>query len=92
MEGVTYKDFEKALNTLGVVSKTDKTTLRHIYLTLCKEFHPDLPTGDKERFQAINDAYALVMAYIENFRFDFDAEEFNKQNPSFSLHDWISGR
>ena len=87
-----YEAFEKALMTLGVVAKTDKKTLRAIYLSLCKEFHPDATTGDVVKFQEINDAYQLVLEYIENYRFDFDEAEFNKQNPYFSLHDWLSGK
>ena len=90
-QGLEYSDFEKALTTLGVVSKTDKKTLHKLYLSLSKEFHPDAPNGDTVKFQAINDAYQLVKRYMENYRFDFDEAEFKKQYP-FSKSDWLSGR
>ncbi|ARU48833.1 DnaJ domain-containing protein [Sulfurospirillum diekertiae] len=90
-QGLEYSDFEKALTTLGVVSKTDKKTLHKLYLSLSKEFHPDAPNGDTVKFQAINDAYQLVKTYMENYRFDFDEVEFKKQYP-FSKSDWLSGR
>ena len=91
-QGIEYSDFEKALNTLGVVSKTDRKTLRSLYLSLCKEYHPDKHKGDTNAFQEINDAYELLTHYMDNFRFDFDEEEFKKQHHYYSLKDWLSGR
>ena len=91
VQGLEYSDFEKALSTLGVVAKTDKKTLHKLFLSLSKEFHPDAQGGDTSKFQEINDAYRLVKAYIENYRFDFDEAEFKKQYP-FSISDWLSGR
>lgn len=91
IQGLEYSDFEKALSTLGVVAKTDKKTLHKLYLSLSKEFHPDAPNGSTAKFQEINDAYRLIMEYIENYRFDFDETEFKKQYP-FSKSDWLSGR
>lgn len=91
LKGLEYSDLEKALSTLGILSKTDKKTLHKIYLSLSKEFHPDAPNGDTVKFQEINDAYRLIMNYIENYRFDFDEEELKKQNP-FSHSDWLCGR
>ncbi len=91
-QGLEYSEFEKALSTLGVVAKTDKKTLHKLYLSLSREFHPDAPNGDTAKFQEINDAYRLLKEYMENYRFDFDEEEFKKQNPYFSLKDWLGGR
>lgn len=90
IQGLEYNDFEKALTTLGVVAKIDKKTIHKLYLSLSKEFHPDAPTGDTAKFQEINDAYCLICEYMENYRFDFDLEEFKKQYPSKS--DWLCGR
>ena len=42
-----------------------------------------MPTGDHAKFQAINDAYTLVMDYMEAYRFDFDEEEFKHQFPLY---------
>jgi len=91
-QGLEYSDFEKALYTLGVVAKTDKKTLHKLYLSLSKEFHPDAPNGDTVKFQEINKAYRILKEYMENFRFDFDEAEFKKQNPYFSLKDWLNVR
>lgn len=91
IQGLEYSDFDKALTTLGVVAKTDRKTLHKLYLSLSKEFHPDAQNGDTAKFQEINDAYQLIKAYMENYRFDFDEAEFTKQYP-FSKSDWLSGR
>jgi len=91
IQGLEYSDFDKALTTLGVVAKTDRKTLHKLYLSLSKEFHPDAQNGDTAKFQEINDAYQLIKAYMENYRFDFDEAEFKKQYP-FSKSDWLSGR
>lgn len=91
IQGLEYSDFEKALTTLGVVAKTDPKTLHKLYLALAKEFHPDAQGGDTAKFQEINDAYRLIKAYMENYRFDFDEAEFKKQYP-FSKRDWLCGR
>jgi DnaJ-class molecular chaperone len=85
---MTLASFNQAVETLGLVGKIDRKTVRQVYLLLCKEFHPDMPTGDHAKFQAINDAYELIMDYIESFRFDFDEKEFKKQYP---LYDAKSG-
>lgn len=91
IQGLEYSDFEKALTTLGVVAKTDPKTLHKLYLALSKEFHPDAQGGNTAKFQEINDAYRLIKAYMENYRFDFDEAEFKKQYP-FSKNDWLCGR
>lgn len=91
IQGLEYSDFEKALTILGVVAKTDRKTLHKLYLSLSKEFHPDAQNGDTAKFQEINDAYQLIKAYMENYRFDFDEAEFKKQYP-FSKSDWLCGR
>ncbi len=80
---ISFEAFSRAVETLGLVGKTDKKTVRSVYLLLCKEFHPDMPTGDHAKFQAINDAYTLVMDYMEAYRFDFDEEEFKHQFPLY---------
>lgn len=85
---MSLDSFNQAVETLGLVGKIDRKTVRHVYLLLCKEYHPDRPNGDRAMFQKINDAYKLIMHYIDNFRFDFDEREYKKQYP---LYDAKSG-
>ncbi len=89
-EKPSYEDFEKALDLLGVVAKTDKKSLRRLYLSLSRDLHPDAINGSVKKFQELNDAYRLILSYIDNYRFQFDKEEFERQYPNTS--DWLSGR
>lgn len=88
---ITLEAFQQAVDILGLVGKIDRQTVRQVYLLLCREFHPDMPTGDHAKFQAINDAYELIETYMNHYRFDFDKAEFKKQYP-FSKSDWMAGR
>lgn len=86
----TYKDFEKALYSLEIVSKASITEIKNKYQKLSKEYHPDMKNGDNEKFLEINEAYKVVSEYMKNFRFKLDEEEFYEQNPfSKKSGDWF---
>jgi len=91
---ITLEAFQEAVDILGLVGKIDRQTVRQVYLLLCREFHPDMPTGDPSTFQKINDAYELIEAYMNQYRFDFDQAEFTKQYPLFNPFTgiWTSGK
>jgi curved DNA-binding protein CbpA len=77
---LTYNEFKEAVETLGLLSLSTKDDAKQRYLLLSKQFHPD-NGGDKEQFLKINKAYNIIKTYIDNFRFSFDKDEFNKQFP-----------
>lgn len=79
-----YKDFEKAVDLFGILIRTSKKDLKKKYLKLSKQYHPDMPEGSHEKFQELQDAYALLNAYMDSFVFSFDEEEFKTQFPSFT--------
>ena len=81
MYDVTYEDFEKAVESLGLISLTSKEGVRDQYLKLSKKFHPDMEDGDKEKFQEINTAYEILSTYMNNYRFMLDKSEFARQFP-----------
>ncbi|QFR50346.1 DnaJ domain-containing protein [Sulfurimonas lithotrophica] len=83
---VTYKEFEKAVETLGLIGVETKEGVKKRYQKLSREFHPDMPEGSTEKFQEINKAYKILIKYIDNFRFRFTKEEFGNQHP-FSVDD-----
>jgi DnaJ-class molecular chaperone len=93
MKDITYEDIKNALNTLESINRVDKNRIKQKYLQLSKIYHPDTSdTGDKKKFQEINDAYHLLMDYINDFRFEFSKEEFRKQYPlSDSSKDGLYG-
>ena len=79
---MSYEDFEAALDSLDIVSRTTTEELKLKYQKLSKQYHPDMPSGNEEKFREINEAYKIVQHYIKNFRFQLSEEEFYQQNPS----------
>ena len=87
---LTYEDFEKALDTLEIVTKASIIDVKYKYQQLSKQYHPDMQDGDNEKFLEINEAYKIVSVYMKNFRFKLDEEEFYEQNPfSKKSGDWF---
>jgi len=87
---MTYEDFQKALDSLNIVSRMSVDELKSRYQKLSKLYHPDMPTGDEERFREVNEAYKTILRYIKNFRFKLDEDEFYQQNPfSKKSSDWF---
>ncbi len=85
-----YNDFQKALDTLGIVSRITYPDLKEKYLKLSKKHHPDMPEGDAEKFKEINEAYKMIQKYMQDFRFQLNEEEFYQQNPfSKKSGDWF---
>jgi len=87
---LSYEEYEKALKSLGIVSKFTSIDLKNKYLKLSKKYHPDMSDGNDEKFKEINESYKLLQKYLQNFRFDVDEEEFYKQNPfARKSNDWF---
>ena len=85
-----YQVFEEALSSLGIVSKFTASELKNNYLKLSKKYHPDMPTGDAEKFREINEAYKMIQLYIQSYRFGVDEEDFYTQNPFLKKgSDWF---
>lgn len=79
-----YDEFQKAVDTMQVLTKLDQKGLRKNYLRLSKKYHPDAPDGSDDAFREINEAYNLLKSYMENYKFTFEKEEFLDQYPSFT--------
>ena len=80
-ESVLYK----ALEILDLPTFVTKDELKDRYRVLAKRYHPDV-SEDKVKMSEINEAYELIMHYIENYRYSFDNDEISKQMPDFTLN------
>lgn len=79
-----YSEFEKAADTLGILTRTTRKDLKKKYLKLSKKFHPDVEGGSQEKFQELKEAYDVILNYMDHFQFMCDEEEFKTQFPPFT--------
>lgn len=79
-----YEEFEKAVDTLGILTRTSKKELKDKYLKLSKKYHPDMPEGSQEKFLEIKQAYDLLVKYMDSYMFEFNKDEFKQQYPAFT--------
>jgi len=80
-----FEEFEKAINILGVFKGTTNKELKKRYLELSKIYHPDMQTGNEDKFREVNEAYKILKNYMENFAFELSEEEFYTQRPELKL-------
>ena len=94
MHAVTYREFQEAVEALGLLSLTSQEHVRKKYLKLSRRYHPDMEGGSAEKFVEVREAYEIVTHYMENFRFQFSEEEFKQQNPILVNleRSWLEGR
>ncbi len=77
---MTPETIHQALETLGLPPLITREDIRRRYRALARTHHPDR-TGDAEIMERINAAYALLMEYVETFRYRFDADEIAQHYP-----------
>lgn len=53
--------FQDHYAILGVDPKADSDTIQQAYSKLAKKYHPKSPTGDAEKFEALNQAYEVLV-------------------------------
>ena len=94
MHHVSLAEFQDAVESLELLSLTTQENVRKKYLKLSRKYHPDMEGGSTEKFQEIREAYEILTAYMENFRFVFTEEEFKQQNPILvnGEQSWLEGR
>jgi len=74
------EEIQQALDRLDLPILVTKSDIKKRYRQLARVHHPDLNQSD-ENMEKINQAYALLMEYIESFRYTFDTDEIARQFP-----------
>ena len=94
MHQVSLNEFKDAVESLELLSLTSREHVRKKYLKLSRQYHPDMEGGSTEKFQEIQEAYEILVEYMDNFRFVFDENEFKQQNPILVNveQNWLKGR
>jgi DnaJ-class molecular chaperone len=74
------EEMQQALDRLDLPTLVTKSDIKKRYRQLARIYHPDLNQSDGN-MEKINQAYALLMEYIESFRYTFDTDEIARQFP-----------
>ncbi|MBD3389289.1 MAG: DnaJ domain-containing protein [Candidatus Altiarchaeales archaeon] len=74
------EEIDKARRLLGLGVDARESEIKEAHRNLAKKHHPD-GNGKGENFTSIQEAYDLLMEYIEEYRYSFSADEVRKQHP-----------
>ncbi|MGM0519792.1 MAG: DnaJ domain-containing protein [Campylobacterota bacterium] len=79
-----YDEFEKAVDTLGILTKISREDVKKKYIKLSKKYHPDMPQGSEEKFKQLKKSYDILCAYMDSYCYSFDKDEYKDQFPAFT--------
>lgn len=74
------EEIEYALDVLSLPKLISREDVKKQYRFLAKKNHPDVG-GDPAEMEILNNAYMILMRYMDEFRYAFDEEEIAKQFP-----------
>lgn len=80
-----YNELLKVQQLLGLGERASLKEIKERYRQLARQHHPDAGGEENQAMQEINAAYALLLAYVEDYRFSFAEEEFYEQQPEERL-------
>lgn len=79
---MTYLELQRSLRVFGLGDRATLGEVRKRHRELVKQCHPDSGCGeDGDRIREVNEAYRILLAYIQSYRFSFSEDEFYEQNP-----------
>lgn len=79
-----YEEFEKAVDTLGILTKISKEDVKKKYIKLSKKYHPDMQEGSEDKFKELKKSYDILCAYMDSYCYSFDKDEYKDQFPAFT--------
>ena len=71
----------EALDCLDLPMLVTKADIKKRYRQLARAYHPDLSQNEQGKMEKINASYAILMDYIDGFRYTFDTDEIARQYP-----------
>lgn len=77
---MTNNPIIEALDTLKLPTLITKSDIKRQYRHLAKILHPDRGGSDSE-MEKINNAYSILIKYVDGFRYSFSEEEIHHQFP-----------
>ncbi len=96
----SFKKIDTARKLLGLSSEATIGEIKKAYWEKVKKFHPDKikdkieKEKNKETIVQINQAYKILLDYIEKYRFSFKEKDVIRNDPQKSMRrfskDWLS--
>jgi curved DNA-binding protein CbpA len=79
------KEILKAKEILRLPSFVTKKQIEKRYRELVKKYHPDInmanKTENEKKIKEINNAYKIIMNFIENYEYSFSDNAINRYTP-----------
>jgi len=89
---MTYREFQQACELFELGERASLSQIKKRHRELVRAHHPDHHAGEEdETIRRINQAYALLRAYCDRYRFNFSEREFLEQNPEERLRSQFAG-
>lgn len=83
---MTYGELKAAVAVFGLGPRATLKEIKSRHRELVKRHHPDSAADDDpESIRKVNEAYQVLLAYLSEYHFCFDEEEFYEQNPEERL-------
>lgn len=83
---MTYEEIKEALSLFGLKERATRREIKTRHRQLVKKYHPDSgAASDNNRIRNINEAYGILMEYIDSYRYSFEEKDFYDQNPDERL-------
>lgn len=78
---MTYTDLQEALRVLGLGEQATLRQIKARHRELVKLHHPDTGQAtEPEAIRRVNEAYQIMLAYLDEYCFSFTEEQFYEQN------------
>jgi len=100
MKNFSFKKIDAARKLLGLSSEATLREIKKAYREKVKKFHPDKTEDklekerNKEITAQINQAYKILLDYIEGYRFSFKEKDVMRNDPQKFMRrfskDWLS--
>jgi len=95
MNELSFERIDEARKILGLPEEATLEEIKQAYRAKAKEYHPD-KTGQKEseeKMARINKAYKILLEYIEQYKFSFQKEDVERNDPARDMRrfseDWL---
>ena len=87
---LSVEEIDKARKILGLREEASLQDIKTAYRNLSKKWHPDSCKEENkqkcaDKMKEINEAYGIIMEYIEDYKYPFSAKKISADNPEERL-------